>query len=66
MGIGWFLKFIYVFEGLWISFDLLGHPVIAHLRMPKSIATHSQNLSSLLSWSCRDAILLARIARSFA
>jgi hypothetical protein len=49
-----------------LIFDLLGHPVIAHLGMPKSIPAHSQNLSSLFSWSWRDAILLARVFRSFA
>ena len=55
MGIGWCLKFIFasckcVLKACGFSFDLLGHPVIAHLGMPRSIPAHSQNLSSLFSW----------------
>ena len=65
MGIGWFLKFIFVFcicilKAYGFSFDLLGHTMTEHLGMPRSIPTHLQNLSSLLSWSCRDAILVTR------
>ena len=45
MGIDWGLKFIFasckcVLKACGFSFDLLGHPVIAHLGMPKSIPAH--------------------------
>ena len=56
MGIGWFLKFIfmsciYVLKACGFNFDLLGHQVITHLGRPKSIHAHSHNLLSLFSWS---------------
>ena len=71
MGIGWFLKFIFVscncvLKVCGFSFDLLGQPVIAHFGMPRSIPAHAQYLSSLFNWSWRDVSLLARIARSSA
>ena len=52
MDIGWCLKFILtsykcVLKACGFSFDLLGHPVIAHLGMPRAIPIHSQNLSIL-------------------
>jgi hypothetical protein len=46
--------------------DLLGHPVTAHLGIPRSIPAHSQNLSNLLSWICNDVSLLAIAAKSSA
>ena len=46
--------------------DLFGHPVIAHLRIPRSIPAHLQNLSSLLSCVCSDFSLLAIAAKSSA
>ena len=48
------------------SFDLLGHPIIAHFGMPRSIPVHSQYLSSLLSWRWMDITLLDIAARSSA
>ena len=71
MGIDWCLKFIFIFcrcvlKACGFSFDLLGHPVIAHLGMPRSILVHSQNLPSLSSCNCKDATLLARTAKSSA
>ena len=48
------------------SLDLFGHPVIAHLGIPRSILTHSHNLSSLLSCTCSVSSLLAIAARSSA
>ena len=46
--------------------DLFGHPVTAHLGIPRSIPAHSQNLSSLFSCVCSDSNLLAIVARSSA
>ena len=46
--------------------DLLGHPVIAHLGIPRSIPAHSQNLSNLFSCICNDFSLLAIAAKSSA
>ena len=46
------------------SLDLFGHPIIAHLDIPRSILAHSQNLSSLLSCICSVFNLLAIAARS--
>jgi hypothetical protein len=46
--------------------DLLGHPVTAHLDIPRSIPAHSHNLSSLLSCICNDFSLLAIVAKSSA
>ena len=46
--------------------DLLGHPVTAHLGIPRSIPAHSHNLSSLFSCVCNDSNLLAIVARSSA
>lgn len=71
MGIDWFLKLIFVsliciLKVCDLNFDLLGHLVIVHLGMPKSILAHSQNLSSLFCWSWRNVTLLARVVRSFA
>ena len=71
MGIGWCLKFMFasckcVLKACGFSFALLGHPVIAHLGMPRSICAHSQNLSNLSSWVWRDVALLDRMARSSA
>ena len=48
------------------SLDLFGHPVLAHLGIPRSIPTHSQNLSSLLSCVCSIFSLFAIAARSSA
>ena len=48
------------------SLDLFGHPVMAHLGIPRSIPAHSQNLSSLLSCVCSVSSLLAIAARSSA
>ena len=45
---------------------LLGHPVIAHFVIPKSISTHSQYLSSLFNCFCSDVNLFVIIARSSA
>ena len=49
-----------------LSLDLFGHPVTAHLGIPRSIPTHSQNLSSLFSCVCSVSSLLAIVARSSA
>ena len=54
LGIGWCLKCMFAsymcaLKVCGLSFDLLGHPVIAHLEMPKSIPAHSQYLSILSS-----------------
>ena len=46
------------------SFDLLGHPVIVHLGMSRSIPALLENLSILSIWIWRDVILLARTAKS--
>ena len=46
--------------------DLFGHPVTAHLGIPRSIFAHSQNMSSLFSCVCSDFNLLAIVARSSA
>ena len=46
--------------------DLFGHPVIAHLGIPKSMPVHSQNLSSLLNYICSDFNMLAIAAKSSA
>jgi hypothetical protein len=40
--------------------------VTAHLRIPKSILAHLQNLSILFSWVWRDVTLLAKAAKSLA
>ena len=48
------------------SLDLFGHPVTAHLGIPRSIHVHAQNLSSLLSWVYSVSSLLAIAARSSA
>ena len=69
MGISWCLKFMFtsckcVLKACGLSFDLLGHPVIAHLGMPRSIPAHSQNLSILSIWVWRDVTLLAKAAKS--
>ena len=49
-----------------LSFDLLGHPVTAHLEMPRSMSAQSQYLSSLFSCGWREVRLLEIIARSSA
>ena len=46
--------------------DLFGHPVTAHLGIPRFIPTHSQNLSNLFNCICSDSSLLAIAARSSA
>jgi hypothetical protein len=43
--------------------DLLGHPVTAHLGVPRSIHAHLQNLSSLFSCICIEFSLLAMAAK---
>ena len=48
------------------NLDLFGHPVMAHLGIPRSIHAHSQNLSSLLSCVWSVSSLLAIAARSSA
>ena len=48
------------------SLDLFGHPVTAHLDIPRSIPVQAQNLSSLLSCVCSVSSLLAIAARSSA
>ena len=62
MGIGWFLKFIFVscicvLKACGFSVDLLGHLLITYLGMPRSILAHSHNLWSLSSRSWRDVTL---------
>jgi hypothetical protein len=42
---------------------LLGHHVIAHFEMLRSISAHSQYLSSLFNWNWRDVKLLDIAAR---
>ena len=44
--------------------NLFGHPVTAHLGIPRSMPAYSQILSSLLSCICRDFNLLAMVAKS--
>ena len=58
--------FMCVLKAWVFNFVLLGQPVIAHFGMPRSIPAHSQNLSNLFSWSCRDGKLLGIAARSSA
>ena len=70
-GIGWFLYVIFVvcicaLNVSWFILDLLGHLVIAHFVIPKSIPAHSQYLFSLFSWFCSDVSLFVIIARSSA
>ena len=48
------------------SLDLFGHPIIAHLEMPRSIPAQVRNLSGLLSCVCNVSSLLAIAARSSA
>ena len=48
------------------SLDFFGHPITAHLDIPRFIPAHSQNLSSLLSCICNVSSLLAIAARSSA
>ena len=50
----------------WFILVLLGHPVIAHFVIPKSMPAHSQYLFSLFSCFCSDVNLFVIIARSFA
>ena len=47
----------------WFILVLLGHPVIAHFVIPKSIPAHSQYLSSLFTCFCSDVNLSVIIAR---
>jgi hypothetical protein len=49
-----------------LSLNLFGHPVTAHLGIPRSIPAHSQNLSSLFSYVYNVSSLLAIAARSSA
>ena len=49
-----------------LSLDLFGHPVTAHLGVPRSIPAHLQNLSILFSCVCSVSSLLAIAARSSA
>ena len=46
--------------------DLLGHPITAHLGIPRSNPAHSQNLSNVLSCICNDFSLLAIATKSSA
>lgn len=47
------------------SFDLLGHPVIAHcLYSGSCVPNRSINCLSLLSWACMCFILSVRMTRS--
>ena len=54
------------FEFSGFSLDLLGQPVMAHFCTPKSIPTHSHNLSSLFNCVCSDLRLFIIAARSSA
>ena len=54
------------FECYGFILDLFGHPVIAHLGIPRSIPAHSQNLSNLFSCFCNEYSLLAIAAKSSA
>ena len=60
----WFCIWVLNFSGF--IFVLLGHPVIAHFCMPRSIPAHSQNLSSLFNCVCIDLRLFVIVARSSA
>ena len=60
------MAWICALNAMGFIFDLLGHPVTAHLGIPRSIPAHSQNLSSLFSCICSDANLLAIAAKSSA
>ena len=47
MGIGWFLKLMFVSRSCVLKvsgfgFDLLGQPMIAHFGTPRSIHAHAQ------------------------
>ena len=48
------------------NLDLLGHPVTAHLGIPRFILAHSQNLSNLFNCVYNDSNLLAIVAKSSA
>ena len=55
MGKVWFLyvifcDWIYALYVLGLSFDLLGHPVMAHLARLRSICDHSANFCNLIIW----------------
>ena len=43
--------------------ELLGHPVTAHLGIPRSIPAHSQKLSNLFTCVCNDFNLLVIAAK---
>ena len=69
MGIGWCLKFMIascrcVLKACGFCFNLLAHPMIAHLGMPISIPAHSQHLFIFSNWIWKDVTLLARSAKS--
>jgi hypothetical protein len=49
-----------------LSLDLFGHPITAHLGMPRSIHVHAQNLSILFNCVCSVSSLLVIAARSSA
>ena len=69
VGVGWFLYVMFVacicaLNVSWFILVLLGHPIIAHFVIPKSIPAHSQYLSSLFSCFCSDVNLFVIITRS--
>ena len=68
---GWSLRFILVFfkcvlKAWGLIFDLFGHPVTTHFGMPRSMPAHSEYLSSLSSWSCRNVKMWDIAAKSSA
>ena len=45
-----FCDWMYALKVLGLSFDLLGHPVMAHLDRLRSMCDHSANFWSLVIW----------------
>ena len=58
------MAWIRVLKVVGLGLDLFGHPVIAHLGIPRSILAHSQKNSSLFSCVCSVSSLLAIATRS--
>ena len=61
-----FCDWIYALNVFGLSFDLLGHPVIAYFARLRSISDHSANFCSLVIWGWTCCILLVIMAKSSA
>ena len=61
-----FCDWMYALKVFGLSLDLLGHPIMAHLDMLRSMCDHFANSYSLSICGCMCCMLLVSIAKSSA